>query len=365
MKHPVEVVVVSAIDKHPNADNLGITRVGKYQVVVRLGEFTPGDLAAFIPPESLVPLCQPEFLFLVDPSRSDRTHVRIGAKRLRKEWSEGLLVPARPGWVAGQDVAFDLGVMHYEVPPTTHLPISGATQTPAVPPGEQIPEYGVEAYRKYYDLLRDGEVVIITEKIHGCNARFTYRNGRFYAGSHRVWRRPADPLHPNLQWLRRIWPSKRGPGCNRWWALPPRAGDVWTRTLDSLPQLQAYLIAHPGEVVYGEIYGDGIQDMKYGCKDGEQKFAAFDILGNLGWLPQAIALDFLKLWGVPIVPTLFLGQLDHSNVTVFADGLSAMPNTGHLREGCVVQPIIPRTDTKVGGRVIMKIVSRAYLERGL
>lgn len=350
MKHPVEVVVVSAIEKHPGADKLDITRVGKYQVIVRLGEFAPGTLAAFVPPESLVPLCEPEFEFLRDPAKPDRTHARIGAKRLRKEWSEGLLIPARSGWSAGQDVAFELGVLHFDPPePPQHKSTSGRLEKK--PSGFPVPEYGVEAYRRYFNLLPEGTPVLVTEKLHGSNARFTYRSGRFYCGSHRVWR-AGDTLPRWLKWLRRT-------PLARFFPAPPE--DAWSRALAALPQLQAYLIAHPGEVVYGEVYGDGIQDLKYGCHSGEQKFAAFDILTEDGWLSQFDALNRLQMWRVPIVPTLYCGPLSHEQVTSFAEGISVLPGAGHMREGCVVQPITE----PLAGRVILKIVNRAYLERGL
>lgn len=364
--HRVEVVTVSAITEHPNADKLAITRVGRYQCIIRKGEFVPGALAAFVPPESLVPLDVPEFQFLQDPVKRERTHARIGAKRLRKEWSEGLLIPARAGWQEGDDVAGELGVQHFEPPqPPQHPSTARSAQPAKKPPGFPVPEYGVEAYKRHADLLRAGENVLVTEKIHGSNARYTYRNGVFHCGSHRSWRQ-RETLPHGLQWLRRVWPSKRGPGCTRWWALPAlHREDAWTRALAACPQLQAYLIAHPGEVVYGEVYGDGIQDLKYGCHSGEQKFAAFDILTEDGWLPQAKTLDRLQMWRVPIVPTLYCGPLDHEAVMSFAEGLSVIPGAGHMREGCVVVPIVPREDPRCGGRVVMKIVSRTYLERGL
>ena len=38
-------------------------------------------------------------------------------------------------------------------------------------------------------------------------------------------------------------------------------------------------ILTPGMVLYGEVYGDGIQkNYNYGCKDGEHKLVIFDVM---------------------------------------------------------------------------------------
>src|SRR5438046_3480508 len=111
--HKVEVVRIERIEKHENADTLGIVNVfGGYPCCVRLGDFKEGDLAAYIPPESVCPATEP-FAFLGD-------HRRIKVKRLRGVYSLGLLIHAPAGSKEGDDVAAALGVTHYE-PPTTFV----------------------------------------------------------------------------------------------------------------------------------------------------------------------------------------------------------------------------------------------------
>jgi tRNA-binding EMAP/Myf-like protein len=41
--HQVNVVRVSEIIKHPNADTLGLVHIGGYQVVVKLADWKVGD----------------------------------------------------------------------------------------------------------------------------------------------------------------------------------------------------------------------------------------------------------------------------------------------------------------------------------
>ena len=59
-------------------------RIWGYTACVAKGLFRPGDLAAYLPPDSLVP-DTPEFAFLGE-------HRRIKVRRLRGIYSQGLLI---------------------------------------------------------------------------------------------------------------------------------------------------------------------------------------------------------------------------------------------------------------------------------
>jgi hypothetical protein len=371
--HKVEVIRIGSIEPCPNADNLEIIRpFGNYQCVVKKGDFRTGDLAAYFVPDTVIPKGHPAFNFLFEGT--DKTEFRIKVRRLRKQWSQGLLVPITelqaPDVIEWEDMAPGanlseiLGTRRYEPPEPPQSSLTAKSATVRKPRGFPIPTYDIEPLHRYSEFLTVGEDVVVTEKIHGSQARYTYRYGCFHAGSKGVWRR-TDTLPRWLQWLRQVWPSKRGvQDTGRWWALPPRAGtDAWTKTLYDNAQLQDFLIAHPGWVVLGEVYGDGIQDMKYGCKQGEIRFAAFQILTEIGWLPQTMSLGLLTTWKVPTVPILYAGPFDVETVMPLADGLSLMPGAGHIREGVVVCPERQRNDPRLGGPVHLKVVSNAYLER--
>ena len=167
----VQVVRVGPVDKHPNADTLSITHVYAYPVILRTGDFHEGDLAVYVPVDSLVP-DEPRWAFLDG-------HNRIKAKRLRGIFSMGLLTPADPSWVEGQDVVDTLGITKYEPP------------DPATMGGENEKDPGflpcytdIEGLRRWGDVLVCGEEVVLTEKVHGANGRWVWRDGRLWAGSH-------------------------------------------------------------------------------------------------------------------------------------------------------------------------------------
>lgn len=394
--HRVEIVPVT-LEQHENADALSIVRIEGYQAVVRTEDwkhvepcsyayaaipaiFPPPKcecgkplLAAYVPPDSLVPVDRPEFAFLADPKRPDKRMIRVTARRLRGEWSMGLLIPAPEGAALGEDVAALLGVEHYEPPEppastggeTERAPKirrlclscngSGRVEDPqhghamdcepcggkgypnnAETIGFDVPKYDVEAFRKYgKHAFEPFEHVWVTEKIHGSNGRWLFDGQRFYCGSHKEWKRESE--------------------ANLWW-----------KALRQYPALQNFLFANPGTVVYGEVYGG--QDLKYGLKQGQLAVAVFDILHEGKWVSATDCMDFQPnpagppAYTLPWVPLIASCEFEFNLILGFADGKTAIPGADHVREGIVVKPMKERWDSKCG-RVNLKVVSNFYHER--
>lgn len=321
--HRVEVVRLGAVEKHPNADALGIVRVYGYTCCVRLAEWKEGDLAAYVVPDSLVPLDRPEFAFLAASSKG-RTHHRIKVRTMRGVVSQGLLIRAPEGATEGDDVADHLGVTRF-VPPEP-VSLSG----PAEHPPEERPGYDVESFQRYADAFEDGEEVVVTEKVHGTSARYSLQAGRMWCGTRSSWRQDHE-------------------------------GNVWWRALRENPAIETMLRAHPEWTLYGEVYGS-IQDLTYGAKRGELRFAGFDLFdGAAGtWLDADASRAAAAQYGIPWVPLLWRGPLDRQAVLALAEGPSVLgPN---VREGCVVLPVRERRHPEIG-RVQLKIVGNGYLER--
>jgi len=99
---------IAQIRTHPNADSLELAKILGWQVVVKKGEFKPGDLCFYIEVDSVCPEI-PEFEFL----RSKK--FRVKAIKLRGELSEGLALPISEG----MDVTTLTGVKKFEkyIPP--------------------------------------------------------------------------------------------------------------------------------------------------------------------------------------------------------------------------------------------------------
>mgnify|MGYP001769147590 CR=1 FL=1 len=197
----VEVASVRNVQKHPNADTLSIAEINGYPVIFRTGEFSEGGLAAYVPIDSVVPDTE-DWAFLGG-------HRRIKAKRLRGIFSMGLIIPAKPEWKFGQNVQDELGIEKYE-PPVNIVMGSKNERDPGF-----LPVFtDIEGLRRWPDVLHAGEEVVLTEKIHGANGRFLYKEGRLWVGSHTNIKRRSHEftVHTKPRWLPRwlfVGPLKR------------------------------------------------------------------------------------------------------------------------------------------------------------
>ena len=317
--HKVEVTSVT-MRPHPNANTLSIVDVFGYQVCVRTADWHTGDLGAYIPPDSVVP-DSPLFAFLDG-------HLRIKARKLRGVVSFGLLVPAPAGSKVGDDVAEVLGVIHYEPP----LPLSSGGETEKPPPGFVGGKYDIDALRRFNRVFVPGELVMITEKLHGASARFAFSGGRMYCGSRGEWKKESDT-------------------------------SLWWQALRVTPTLQAFCERYPGLTVYGEVYG-AVQSLRYGLGPGRVAFAAFDVARPNGtWIDAPESRLQLRSCDVPLVPLLADKMpFEFEAVVAMAEGPSVVPGAKHVREGCVVKPLVERWNEEIG-RVCLKVVGAGYLEK--
>lgn len=378
----VPVVRIGIISKHNNADTLSTTVVEGETVVILTGDYQEGDLAIYVPVDAVVPPTVPGTEFLGE-------HRRIKAKRLRGIYSEGLLLPltainqATAGFTTeGDDVASILGITKHEdkVPDTWGTSMQGMSIPPKLgligrfahwafsdrkcqhvkDPG-CIPVYDIESGKKYPKLLVAGEMVTISEKLHGTNARYGYANGEFYVGSrNNFWRDmdnrkvPARERFGEWVWkhiLRRTIRTD-SQSKNLYWQI--------TKQYD----LKKKLAMVPELAFFGEIYGQ-VQDLKYGAAPSQVWFRVFDIYDTdkRRWLNWGLVVATCDALGLETVPVLYEGPWDPKVLEGKVEGKSVL-DAKTIREGVVVKPTYTRIAEHFG-RVILKWVSEGYkLRRG-
>lgn len=340
---------------HDNADSLELATVGGLDCVVRKGAFQTGDLVAYLPEGSVVPEALLEALGLVGRLAGPEKN-RVKAVRLRGVVSRGLCVPARPGWAEGDDVTDVLGVTKHE--PPVPLTMAGEVWSAGLHRtlSYDIPRLdGVEGC-----VLRTGEPVVITEKIHGTWCLVGWMpphlaspdQGRLVVASKGV--------------------SSKGLAFRR--DVSPEQRNVYLRTVDALglEQRLARVFGHADVPVFvlGEVFGSGVQDLHYGqtARTGAPPgFRAFDVrVGARGtghWLDDLALETTLAALGLPRVPVLYRGPFDGDVLAELTQGTETVSGQGlHVREGVVVRPIIERVDARVG-RVQYKSISTDYLLR--
>lgn len=281
--HSVNVIEIAEVRPHENAERLEIVPVGGWQAVVKKGQFQPGDRAIYIQPDYTVPTAAPEFSFL---AKEGRDRHRLKAVRLRGVLSYGLLIPVPETLLAmpvGTDVMADLDIQRYE-PPVTN---AGADDLPADQwPDAYSSRFDIESLQNHPQALKAGEHVIVTEKIHGANARYLWSNGAFYMGSRTRW-------------------------------LKPEGNHIWRRASDATPAIREFCDANPGCVLYGEVYGN-VQSLKYGADTGV-RFAAFAMLDKGEWWGLQPLYTSLALFAVPTAPLLYQGPWEPDSILPLAE----------------------------------------------
>ena len=351
----VEAFEFSSVNvfKHANADKLEIYQHHAYPVVIRKGEFRNGQKCLYVPVDMAVDTSQPEFSFL--------KHGRIRAQKLRGTFSQGLIVPYRDGleetvkpYVSPSDLALE----RVQGGRKQVLAARLARNQP------KMPVYGVTSLKKAPGVFLPDEMLVVTEKIHGCNARYCYSKGRLWVGSHKVMRGASE--HRFLTYVKGLWSRFRNL-FSRKRKVHQIYSDVWWEIAKKY-DLENKLKSLPDVVLYGEIYGDRIQGKKfsYGLDPGEIAFKAFDLYDMktgkfYDWEDFTVATLLIQISTVPVLSIGLNASGSHYDMAKsLADKGHSQFGPGQLGEGIVIKPVVERQDDRIG-RVIMKYVGQKYL----
>ncbi|CAL9594938.1 RNA ligase (ATP) [Streptomyces sp. enrichment culture] len=339
---------VLTVHDHPGADALELAQVGLYRAVVARGAYRTGDVAVYIPEQSVLPAGLIEELGLTG-RLAGKDRDRVKAVRLRGELSQGIV--CRPKALAdtdlvraaadGTDFAELLGITKW-VPP---VPPSMSGDVESAP--DLLPWVDIENIRRHPDIFAPGEPVVLTEKLHGTACLLTYCAAE-------------DRVHVSSKGFGARSLALREDPRNLYWRAV-RAHGVAEAAAELAARLGARRVG-----VFGEVYGAGVQDLAYGA-DGRRDtlgYAVFDVSaeidGRVRWLDAAALLE----GRLPLVPQLFSGPYDGERVLEIANGRETVSGRGlHLREGVVIRPAVERHSPVTGGRAIAKAVSPAYLTR--
>jgi RNA ligase (TIGR02306 family) len=327
----IPVATIEKLTPHTNADSLELGQILGWQMVVRKGEYHEGDAVVYFPIDTVLP-----------QELSDKYGVtkylskgRIRCARLRGEPSFGLAVkPEKDEWEVGQDVTeyyIALGVKKYDPP----VRVTAGDAEPAHPLFVTYTE--IENMRNFPDIFQEGEMVVLTEKVHGINSRVGIIEGVLMAGSKGVRRkRPADDkFEANLYW----YPLSLSPVRN---------------------MLEDLTTKHRQVVLFGEIYGSKIQSLDYGHK-GSMGYRAFDLLVDGHYLSWPDFTLICAQYSVDTVPIVASAPFNLDTIKKHSEGDTLlMDDNPHIREGLVVKPFQERRDAKTG-RVVLKYVSDQYL----
>ena len=351
----VKVCKVESIEKHPNADRLSVVKVGGWNCIVGLDQYKIGDKVVFIPPDCIIPNN------LIEKYNLEylRNNGRTGTVKLRGYISQGLILDVPEGnWKVGDDVANAMGITKYEQP-EPKFSIGGGRQTSKRKLNPLFDKYtDIENINNFNDVFKEGDLVVVTEKIHGCNGRWSNlpiayskmlpmiekmkfvwnkyilnKKFEFVYGSHNV-QLTSDSKNKNFY-----------------------GDDVWGKIAKKYDLVNK---VEKNTIIYGEVYGEGIQDLTYGLKGID--FVVFDIKQNGKYLNWDEVVDYCEEYSLPYVPVIdYITKFDNNELKNWTNGKSLLCPS-QMREGCVIKPITEENDPRIG-RKILKSVSADYLIR--
>jgi len=365
MEFEVSVVRVGEVFPIEGADKIEGVRIGGYQSIVQKGKYQPGDLAVYIPCSSLVPTSLQEKMGLLG-KLSDSKKNRVKEIKLKGVFSEGLVLSLddarsylcqRDGreealhlvMNEGENFAELLGIEKWE----PELPPQMCGQ---VKPYPFTLGYDIENIKKHMRVFKDGEPVVMSEKVHGTLIQVGLIHN-------------ADGTTTKFVTSKGL--GKAGIIIED---KEQNAGNLYLKTAKAWGLFDKLDALDEGQDIYilGEVFGkhgqSNIQDLTYTDDvSGEPQFRAFDIYegrkGQGRWLDVRDFQMACEALGIPTVNYLYYGPYRWERVEEFTNGKETMSGKEvHLREGVVIRPEKERTEKRLG-RVILKSVSEAYLLR--
>lgn len=355
----VEICKIEEVLPHPNADRLDIVTVKGWTCVVSKYSFEVGDWCLYFPIDSILPEKIESLIFGTD-SKIKLDKGRIRTIKLRKIISQGLVVKPEVvdiyKYKLGQDFTSHLEVIKYEPPEELPNAYGKCNKIKKMYINSNFCKYtDISNFKNHPKVFENGEQVYISEKLHGTS----FRCGWVENEANTYWKKIKKffGLLPKYEF---VWGSRTvqlsSPKYEEKCFYDENVYAKTVKQYDLKNKLQH------GEVLYGELIGFGIQKgYTYGCREGETRLYAYDIMKDDKWLNY---IDFTYFCGskrIPKVPTLFIGDYSKELVEKYTKGCSVIDTVGTpIREGVVIKPIVESTCPYVG-RKVLKSINTDYL----
>lgn len=282
------VATIKEVRAIEGADNIELVIAGGWNAITKKGEFKEGDLTIIATTDAVIPEKLSEKMGVTSYLRKGG---RVRTVKLRGVYSECLIIPfqyAAPkpfantlekNVIEGKDMMVVLGITKYE-PPAKQIQLAS---------GRKIKWRDNQNFHIYYKfpnlknvagMFTEEDLVEITRKIHGTNARY----GIVKKSKLSFWDKVKKFFRLADKWIdyEYIYGShncEKGSDSQGFYST-----DVW-RTIAEKYNIKEKLWNYiknrnveigEGIILYGEIYGAGIQkNYDYGLTDIE--FAGFDV----------------------------------------------------------------------------------------
>jgi RNA ligase (TIGR02306 family) len=323
------------------ADNIELAVVGGWNCIVKKGVHFLGERVVCATTDAIIPEKLSDELGVTNYLRNGG---RVRTVKLRGVYSECLIIPkhklADPAkYSLGDDVMDALKIYKYE-PPVKMVQLAS---------GRKIRYQDNPHFHVYYkfpnlknvpDMFNENDTVEITRKIHGTNARY----GIVKKNKLSIWDKIRKFVGLTDKWIDYEFVVgshnvEKGSDSNGFYDT-----NVWYEIADKYKvkerlwewvKLSQLNDIGDGFVVYGEIYGAGIQKgYDYGLN--EIKFAGFDIKLNGEYLDTFRAEAIINWLELSYVPVLYRGRWYQEIQDSFVFN-NFIPGTKVPEEGIVIK----------------------------
>ena len=360
------VARINEIKPIEGADNIEQAVVSGWNCIIQKGQYAEGGLVVVATTDAVIPQ---ELSDAMNVTNYLRKGQRVRTVKLRGVYSECLIIPLLhlpkgniSKWIEGKDAMEALGITKYE-PPVKQIQLAS---------GKKIRYQSNPSFHVYYKfpniknvpgIFTEDDNVQITRKLHGTNARYgivkktklslidkvkkffrladKWIDYEFVVGSHNV-EKGSD--------------SQGYYDTNVWYDIADKyklKEKLWhyVKVRASVDKIEA------GVVIYGEIYGPGIQkNYDYGLK--ELEFAVFDVTWNHEYentiRTEHVVKNALIL---PHVPVLYYGPWSQEVQDKFVFN-NRIEGTKIPHEGIVIK------HTSGNRQKVAKVINPDYLIYG-
>ena len=359
------VGVIGEIRPIEGADNIELAMVGGWQAITRKGEYQIGNKVVVATTDAVIPQALSDLMEVTGYLRKGQ---RVRTVKLRGVYSECLLIPFK--YLApkslennveeGHDMMELLGITKYE-PPVKMVEMSVG--------GRKIKYHQNPNFHVYYkfpnlknvpDLFTEEDRVSITRKLHGTNARYGIVRKKKLSLMDRV-RKFFGNKWVEFEYVYGSHNVEKGSDSQGFYST-----DVWRTVADEYKikeklwdYVKTYFIPQhlgSGVVIYGEIYGHGIQkNYEYGLNN--IKFAGFDVEINGEYKDFSIERGIFNTLDLPTVEVLYKGNWSKEEQDKHVFG-NFIKGTKVPHEGIVVKSVTGERNK------VAKVINPDYLIYG-
>lgn len=359
----VPLTKILKLEPHLGGDRLEIATVYGFQVVVQKGRYSVDSVVIYVPIDSILPQELEDKIFSKDSKITLNKH-RVRQISIRGFASAGMLIdPEELKYIFHHCVDESLLEVDFsnELKITKYEPVrkQGTPKrlTPRNRPLEnsRLHKYGGVTNLKWLPTFFDDKEVTVQLKLHGSNCRASYSRTE----PNTLWKKFLKLINllPKYEYC---YGSNNVQLQERKTYTGFYNEDIYGNVLK---KVDAFNKLKPGETVFGELIGEGVQaNYHYGHK--EHHFVLFDVKkeredGTQEYLDPEEVEAFALERGFDFVPVLYRGIFDLEKIKQLATGPDDYYPEHKVKEGVVVK--LRKGYGKFGSKHALKIINEDYL----